>query len=141
LRPRAEGGTRLAFSTGVPKRILIVEDEESLAFAVSAYLSRAGYAVDLTSELEEAKALTAATPYDLVLSDLRLNGAQGAEGLELLRHLETCQPAVPTILLTGISCAEADAAAAAQGATLVLEKPQGLAELRSAIEALLGASR
>jgi DNA-binding response OmpR family regulator len=121
----------------MPIRFLIVDDEESVTFALSNHLARHGHVVDVAAELAEAKALIAAAPYDIVLSDLRLTGLHGAEGFELASYLRACHPRTHCVLLTAYENAEVTAEARARGARLVLRKPQPLAELRAALEGLM----
>ena len=63
--------------------ILVVDDEESILFAVEQYIIAQDHTVDCARELEEAQALLDNIRYDLVIADLRLSGIHGAEGLDL----------------------------------------------------------
>jgi DNA-binding response OmpR family regulator len=65
---------------GQRERILIVDDEELIVLAMRRYFEGLGYVVDSAYELEEAQAMLANVPYDLVIADLRLTGIGGVEG-------------------------------------------------------------
>ena len=117
--------------------ILIVDDEESISFALRAYLQRAGYAVDVASGLAEAKAKVDLASYQLVISDLRLTDLRDDEGFELLSYLRANHPATRTLLLSAYLGPQALAESALRGASLVLPKPQALAKLREHISRLL----
>lgn len=57
-------------------RILIVEDDETILFALRSALGRNGYEVSAAGSLEEAKRFIQ-NPVDLVLLDLGLQTAKG----------------------------------------------------------------
>jgi CheY-like chemotaxis protein len=121
----------------VGPRILIVDDEEAITFATRRYFQRRSLHVDVASELAEAKAFVAAGPYDLVVVDLRLTGAQGAEGLDLLGHVREHQPQAKCVLLSAYVSAEVERAALERGAEIVLRKPISLPDLGEALLGLL----
>lgn len=121
----------------VSPRILLVDDEEAITFATRRYFERRALHVDVASELEQAKAFVAAGTYDLVVVDLRLTGAQGAEGLDLLSHVRERQPAARCVLLSAYVSAEVERAALERGASLVLRKPISLPDLGEALTGLL----
>lgn len=121
----------------VGPRILLVDDEEAITFATRRYFERRALHVDVASELAQAKAFVAAVVYDLVVVDLRLTGAQGAEGLDLLSHVRERQPAAKCVLLSAYVSAEVERAARERGAELVLRKPISLPELGEALTPLL----
>ncbi len=123
-------------------RLLIVDDEAAILFAMGDYLSRSGYAVDRARSREEAEALLAAAPlYDLVIADLRLGASEPRGGLEVLRLARARQPRARTILLTAYGSAEVEAELARLGAGRLLSKPQPLARIAEEVEELLGLRR
>lgn len=67
------------------KKILIVEDEKSLAEAYKLILEKHGYQVELAYDGEEALAFIEKRAVDLILLDMNM---PKMNGLELLRHLE-----------------------------------------------------
>lgn len=118
-------------------RILLVDDEEAITFATRRYFERRGLHVDVASELEQAKAFVAGGAYDLVVVDLRLTGALGTEGLDLLSHVRERQPSAMCVLLSAYVSAEVERAALDRGAALVLRKPISLPDLGEALTGLL----
>src|SRR5512143_3839805 len=78
------------------QRILIVEDEPSIAEVVSLYLKGAGYAVQTARDGRQARQMLEAGLPDLVIMDLML---PGMDGLSLTRWLRS-QSDVPIIMLT-----------------------------------------
>lgn len=111
------------------KRILIVDDEESILFAVKRYLVRAGFDVDCARELEEAEALTTHVHYDVVIADLSLTAHESTEGLEILRHIRQHRPRTRTILLTAHGSPRVEREALRRGCDAFLQKPRPLPEI------------
>lgn len=121
------------------KRILVIDDERTILFAIRSYFSRFGYDVDCARELEEAEALLAHRSYDIVIADLRLTGSSGREGLEIVRFLRERSPQSPIVLLTAYGSPEIELEAAELGANAFLQKPKPLAELADIVFSLVGA--
>lgn len=67
-------------------RLLLVEDDQALADAVSAYLGAKGFAVDLASSLAMARARLPLAPWDAVLLDLNLPDGDGISLIPSIRH-------------------------------------------------------
>jgi two-component system response regulator PilR (NtrC family) len=92
----------------MPPPILIVDDEESILFAMQEYFTALGYHVDCARELEDAKTLLARTPYAVAISDLRLTDNAGTEGLALLDYIRQHHPATRVIILTAYGVPETE---------------------------------
>src|SRR5258707_14846205 len=73
-------------------RILIVEDDPSLASGLARILEAEGYAVDVTSRGEQAVEAARQERFDLVILDIGLPGMDGFEGLRRLRGAEYRMP-------------------------------------------------
>ncbi|WP_353117307.1 sigma 54-interacting transcriptional regulator [Nitratidesulfovibrio sp.] len=104
-------------------KILLVDDEESIRFTLSAFLRRDGHVVVTAASLEEAlHALEPANggPPDLVITDIVLRGENGLDFARTVR--ERC-PFVPVILLTGRPSVESAVRAVSEGAEQYLTKP------------------
>jgi DNA-binding response OmpR family regulator len=82
-----------------PKRILVVDDEESMVQIVKYALEEAGYAVASAGDAESAKPLVRSFDPDLVVLDVML---PGESGLEFCRELRTASD-VPVIMLSAKS--------------------------------------
>ena len=109
--------------------ILIVDDEETILFAMGQYIMAQGCTVDTASELEEAQALLANIRYHLVVADLRLSGIHGAEGLDLVSMVRECCPNTRVIVLTAYGSSEVQHEALRRGADAVLHKSMPLSEV------------
>jgi DNA-binding response OmpR family regulator len=118
-------------------RLLLIDDDRTIRFAVSRYFVSKGYEIDCAGDEREARANLAAHTYDLVISDLRLSGLHATEGLDLLTDIRRDSPTTRTILLTAYRTPEIDEQASAAGADVILQKPRRLPELAQVVGALL----
>lgn len=81
------------------QRVLVVEDDATVADVVCRYLARDGYDVERSGDGAEALELALADPPDLMVLDIML---PGMDGLTVCRRLRALAP-VPVILLTARS--------------------------------------
>ena len=119
------------------KRILVVDDEKSIAFLLGETLAQLGpeYQVQTAYSGEEALSKIAAEPFDLVVTDLRM---PDISGLELIRRLRPINPFARTILITAYGSDEAEAEARRLGAYRYITKPVKMGEFMEVVqEALL----
>src|SRR6266508_2688945 len=84
-------------------RILVVDDEAAIRLTMNMLLRRQGYTVTMAASGEEALALIAQQPFDLLLLDLKM---PGLSGLEVAERAQKVQPATPILILTGSSAIE-----------------------------------
>lgn len=110
-------------------RLLVVDDEEPILFALREYFGARGLEVDCAQEIEEAEALVNARDYDVIIADLRLTGIHGAEGLELVSFVRQRSSRISVILLTAYGTPEIEENAMARGANAFLHKPTPLSNL------------
>ena len=120
-------------------RLLLVDDEESILFALREYLTGRGYRVNCARELEEAQALVRHVAFDCLVADLRLSGAHGAEGLELLSFVRRSCARMRVVLLTAFGSSDVERSAKARGADAVLQKPISLSVLADIVAELVRA--
>ena len=122
------------------RRLLIVEDRESLRRMMHRALTGEGYAVEVAADVPEAltalaAAETAAQPFDLVLTDLKL---PSGTGLEVLAAARAGRSAPPVVVLTGYGTVQAAVEAMKLGAADFLEKPIELEPLFRLVDTLAG---
>ena len=101
--------------------ILIVDDEESLRLTFKMFLKREGYEpVDAVSTFEEALEAIKEHEYDLIISDIVL---EGASGIDLLRHVRQKGLKCPVVMITGYPNVKTAAEAVRLGAFDYIPKP------------------
>ena len=116
-----------------PERILVVDDEQAIVDAVSYALRAAGFEVDDFGDGESALDAARATPYDVLVVDVRL---PGLSGIEITRRLRA-ESDVPILMLTAMD-AEVDRVLGLEaGADDYVTKPFSVAELVSRVRAIL----
>ncbi len=101
--------------------ILIVDDEESIRITFEMFLKREGYGkITTAATLEEALALINEHSFDLIISDIVL---EGASGTELLRYIRQTGVQCPVVMITGFPNLESAAEAVRLGAFDYISKP------------------
>jgi two-component system, OmpR family, response regulator len=114
-------------------RILVAEDDPSLAEALMRSLRQAGYAVDCAKNGEEADAALEVNEFDVLILDI---GLPKKSGLEVLRRLRARNSKVPVLILTARGGLNDRVAGLDAGADDYLAKPFELAELAARVRAL-----
>lgn len=109
------------------ERILIVDDEESVAITMQAILEMDGHDVSTAPGVVQALALIASSEYDLVLSDLRLDDG---DGIQIVGEARRRWPETVCIILTGYASLDSAVKALREGAYDYLVKPCDVEELR-----------
>ncbi|MDO8681189.1 MAG: response regulator transcription factor [Acidobacteriota bacterium] len=115
-------------------RILVVEDEPGIAFALDADLRSEGYAVTIATTGDEALRLAGSATYELILLDVML---PGKDGFEVCRKLRRSEVRTPIILLTAKSHEAEKVMGLEMGADDYVTKPFSPRELRARIKAVL----
>jgi two-component system response regulator GlrR len=113
------------------KRILLVDDNADLLLMLKARLAAAGYAVETAPDGRSALSRLADFQPHLVISDLRM---PGADGLELLDEIHRRRPGLPVVLLTGDGTIPDAVTATQRGAFDFLTKPVDSAALLALVE-------
>jgi len=111
-------------------RLMVVDDEESLRITTAAILEKEGYVVDTASSGDEAVSLLQKLEYDLVLTDLHM---EGGDGLSVLTQIRRQAPLTISVVLTGFASVESAIAALQEGAYDYLIKPCDIDSMRHTI--------
>src|SRR5438128_9408123 len=112
-------------------RLLVVDDEENLRITTAAILEQEGYHVETASSGNEAVSLLEQTEFDLVLTDLHM---EGGDGLSVLAEIRRRAPLTISVVLTGFASVESAIAALQQGAYDYLVKPCDIDEMKHTIK-------
>ncbi|WP_145911602.1 response regulator transcription factor [Kitasatospora viridis] len=114
-------------------RVLVVEDDDDLRFAVSAALRGDGLAVDAVADLPAADEALFVTDYDCAVFDRML---PAGDSLDYLRELRLAGRTVPVLFLTARDQVEDRVAGFAAGGDDYLVKPFALPELTARVRSL-----
>jgi two-component system, sensor histidine kinase and response regulator len=110
--------------------LLVVDDEESVAVTMAAILELDGYQVAVSTSGADAIRQLHTSEFDLVLTDLRLDDA---DGLSIVGEVCRVQPDTVSIILTGYASLESAIKALREGAYDYLIKPCDVDELRAVV--------
>ena len=119
-----------------PRRslVLLVEDMKVNQVVTATQLRREGHRVDIASSGQEALAMAARTPYDLVLMDLMMPEMSGYDAARRMRALPGHAGRVPIYALTANTGEEDRARCQAAGMQGMLSKPVPAAALRDVLQ-------
>ncbi len=116
------------------KRILVVEDEASIALALHDDLQREGYEVEVAGDGETASRRAQSEPWDMILLDVML---PRKDGFEVCRELRRAGLRTPILVLTAKTHEAEKVMGLELGADDYVTKPYSARELRARIKALL----
>ena len=114
-------------------RILIAEDDPTLACGLQHTLRQSGYAVDWVKDGSEADAGLGSDEFDLLILDI---GLPKLSGFEVLKRLRARKSRLPVLLLTALDSVTDRVRGLDAGADDYLVKPFQLAELEARVRAL-----
>lgn len=114
-------------------RIVIIEDNRSVAKGIAYVLRDSGHAVDLIYDGEEADLFLKTDGGDIVILDVNL---PGLNGIEVLQNLRARGDVRPVLMLTARSRTDERIAGLDAGADDYLIKPFEMAELEARLRAL-----
>ncbi len=107
-------------------RVLVVDDEKISRETTARLLAKAGYETATAENAFRALDLIEASPWDVVLTDLRM---PTMDGLEFLREVKKRTPETDVIVMTAYGSVESAVTAMREGAADYLLKPFGFDEL------------
>ena len=109
------------------RRILVVDDDESLRRVTQVQLEEEGYTVTTAASGEEARAILTRNPQELVITDLSM---PGMSGVDLLKHIRAEYPETTVVLVTAFGTVESAIEAMKLGAYDYITKPVNPDSLR-----------
>ncbi len=134
----AEDEAAAAWASLPPQRVLLVEDDPTIAAVIRGLLEVHGHQVSHAAHGLAALAEVSASEFDVALLDLDL---PGLDGIGLARQLQTMGYDMPLVAVTARSDADAEPTARAAGFADFLRKPVTAQMLLESIAAVLAAQR
>jgi DNA-binding NtrC family response regulator len=119
-------------------RLLVLDDEQRMVDIVSMVLRRDGHEVTACTDAEEALLRLNEENFDLLVTDLRM---PGADGLEVLKRARAAHPELPVILMTAHASVATAIEAMKEGAVDYVEKPFNNSELKALVRRALDLTR
>jgi DNA-binding NtrC family response regulator len=114
--------------------VLIVDDEPDMVENCARILKPAGYECLITTDARRGLVMLEGERPDLLLTDLKM---PGADGMELLRRARELDPALPVIMITAFATVASAVSAVKEGAFDYLPKPFSVDQLRVAVDRAL----
>lgn len=121
-------------SIGVPMRVLLLEDQPSLAEAIGAHLRSKGFSVDAVANIRSAELALKVGSFDLACFDLSL---PDGDSLALLRTIRRGSVRLPVIIITARDQISERIKGLEAGADDYVVKPFDLNELVARLHAIL----
>jgi ATP-dependent Lon protease len=115
-------------------RVLVVDDEAIALKNMVRILQKEGYSVDSASDGMDAYARLGRSSYDVVLTDLKM---EGLDGLSLLEKIKAKTPDTQVIMITGYASIENAIETIKKGAFQYIQKPLKADTLRSTVREAL----
>ena len=115
-------------------RILLVEDDATIADFVARGLRESGYTVDVAGDGPTGYELAVAEKFDAAIVDIML---PGLDGLSLIERLRARGNRMPVLILTARRSVDERVAGLQRGGDDYLTKPFAFAELLARVQALI----
>ncbi len=111
-------------------RIMIIEDDEEMRSLLKDFFEEEGFETDSVSNGVDALKVLSGDHFDLVITDLQMPGLTGLDILPTIRRLK---PETPIIVMTAYGSEDLRRRTLERGATIYLEKPIRLSQLKTLI--------
>ena len=115
------------------KRVLVIEDDETVREVLRSFLGQKGFEVTLAQNGESGLDLLRAEKFDLIFTDLVM---PGISGMEVLKEVVASKIAVPVVVMTAFGTVQTAVEAMRIGAFDYITKPFSPKELLARINAL-----
>ncbi len=124
--------------SGRRKKVLVIDDEESIRYTFECFLTDEGYEVTTAKNYGEAISKIDTSDFDLIFADIILGGKSG---IDVLREVKRRELVCPVIMITGDPSAESAHAAFQLGAFGHISKPVNQEKLLHLTKTALGMKR
>src|SRR5687768_6945078 len=111
--------------------ILLIDDDLMVTEGLAAGLEREGRTIITCNDVESAQLIVERLSPSHIVTDVRISGPFGFEGLDFIRHAKRHSPESRVILMTGDAPEALQLEASERGAVAFLRKPFGVEELES----------
>jgi len=115
-------------------RVLVVEDEQKMAFVIKRIMNEHGYIVDIAADGIEGEQQVFKEKYDLLIIDVML---PLQDGLKLCRKIRSNNSKVPILILSALDATDDTVNGLDSGADDYMSKPFESVELIARVRALL----
>ncbi|HEY3092909.1 MAG TPA: sigma-54 dependent transcriptional regulator [Vicinamibacterales bacterium] len=115
----------------LPVRILIVDDDVETCRLIAELVAAPGRELQQCQTAAKAMELAGKDPFNLVISDINLNGPES--GLDVLKAFKEAYPASEVVLISGFGTLETAVQAVRAGAFDYISKPFNIAEVRATV--------
>ena len=115
-------------------RLLVIEDDPSVAAYIRTGLDELGYTVDVANDGKQGLFLATTETYDLLIVDRML---PELDGLSVVQTLRACDKTVPVLFLSALGEVDDRVQGLEAGGDDYLTKPFAFSELKARVEALL----
>ncbi len=112
-------------------KLLVIDDDEDIRSLLTDLLEESDYKVDTASCGEEALQMIQVSTYDLVVTDLRM---QGMQGMEVIREARKIDPGIDVIVMTGYASVDSAVESMKAGAVDYITKPLNTDQIRLVIK-------
>ncbi|MGQ9603881.1 MAG: response regulator [bacterium] len=116
------------------RRILVVDDQDSMRLLLQDMLEEIGYQVSLAEGGIQALRMLEESQFDLVLSDLNM---PEIDGEALLKEIKTRHPSLPVVIITGYGTFHTEKRLMREGADGYISKPCTLAKIERVLSSIL----
>lgn len=114
-------------------RILILDDEAIVCKRLSPAFQKAGYSVETFNDSASAKARIDTDRFDIVITDLKM---EGLDGMKFLEHVKETWPETSVIVITGFATPDTAKESFRKGAFDFVAKPFKLGEILDTVKRL-----
>ena len=114
-----------------PLRIMVIDDENIVGKRLKPALEKTGDIVETFEDGEKALARFDEAPFDIVVTDIRM---EKIDGIEILEHILAKSSRTKVIIITGYATVEIARDALSKGAFEFIAKPFKPSDLRAIIE-------
>jgi DNA-binding NtrC family response regulator len=130
LYPEKKGCSNGGCAMKKKLEILILDDESIVCERLKAALQKDGFDVETFIEPEKALMRLSEKPFDIVVTDIRMDSM---DGLQILEHVSKIFTSVKVIMITGFATMEVARESLAKGAFDFIAKPFKIKEIRATI--------